>query len=74
MLAAALNDKTANASQSISAATCRICLGDKDDDPINNPFVTPCQCAGTMKFLLIYFIFLFKKIRYLNKIYFYYKI
>ena len=34
-----------------SQATCRICLG--DDPEIGNPFVSPCKCSGTMKFLHI---------------------
>lgn len=30
---------------------CRICLGDNSE--IDNPFVTPCKCAGTMQYIHI---------------------
>jgi hypothetical protein len=32
-------------------SVCRICLGDENTDP--NPLITPCRCAGTMKFIHI---------------------
>jgi E3 ubiquitin-protein ligase DOA10 len=32
-----------------SGKACRICLDDMDDD--DNPFITPCKCAGSMKFI-----------------------
>lgn len=28
---------------------CRICLGDEDDE--HNHMITPCKCAGTMKYI-----------------------
>ena len=32
-----------------SGKACRICLDDLDD--VNNPFITPCKCDGSMKFI-----------------------
>lgn len=35
----------------ISQLLCRICLSDLDDE--DNPFITPCKCAGSMQFIHI---------------------
>lgn len=35
----------------IKSSVCRICLG--DDNEADNPLLTPCKCAGTMKFIHI---------------------
>jgi hypothetical protein len=32
-----------------SVITCRICLGEGGEE--DNPFISPCQCAGTMKYV-----------------------
>ena len=35
-----------------SGKVCRICLDDEDaNDPGENPFITPCGCQGSMKFI-----------------------
>lgn len=34
-----------------SGKACRICLEDSDEQ--DNPFITPCKCAGSMKFIHI---------------------
>ena len=35
-----------------SGKVCRICLDEEDhDDPGENPFITPCGCQGSMKFI-----------------------
>ncbi len=36
-------------SESALLQTCRICLGDQSDE--SDPFFSPCQCSGTMKFI-----------------------
>ena len=35
----------------VSQFLCRICLSDLDDE--DNPFITPCKCAGSMQFIHI---------------------
>lgn len=35
----------------VSQLLCRICLSDLDED--DNPFITPCKCAGSMQFIHI---------------------
>ena len=35
--------------KSILSLICRICLG--DENTTDNPLITPCKCAGTMKFI-----------------------
>ena len=31
---------------------CRICLEEEDNkNPGENPFITPCKCTGSMKFI-----------------------
>lgn len=32
-----------------SGKACRICLDDTEEE--GNPFITPCKCAGSMKFI-----------------------
>ena len=32
-----------------SGKACRICLDEFDDE--FNPFITPCKCSGSMKFI-----------------------
>jgi E3 ubiquitin-protein ligase DOA10 len=32
--------------------SCRICL-DSDYDSMTNPLISPCKCAGTMKYIHI---------------------
>lgn len=32
-----------------SGKACRICLDDTEEE--ENPFITPCKCAGSMKFI-----------------------
>ena len=33
-------------------AQCRICLGEEEDDEIeNNPLISPCKCNGTMQYI-----------------------
>ena len=32
-----------------SGKACRICLDDAETD--DNPFITPCKCSGSMKFI-----------------------
>jgi len=32
-----------------SGKACRICLDDMEEE--DNPFITPCKCAGSMKFI-----------------------
>ena len=32
-----------------SGKACKICLEDNED--FNNPFITPCKCTGSMKFI-----------------------
>jgi hypothetical protein len=32
-----------------SGKACRICLDDMEEEA--NPFITPCKCAGSMKFI-----------------------
>jgi len=35
-----------------SGKCCRICLDEEDDtDPEENPFITPCGCQGSTKFI-----------------------
>lgn len=34
-----------------SGKACRICLDDTEED--SNPFITPCKCSGSMKFIHI---------------------
>lgn len=41
-------NKTKEAMQSESR-NCRICLD--ETDTIENPFITPCKCDGSMKFI-----------------------
>lgn len=40
-------EATKTIKRSNTPLVCRICLGD-DDEPIDNPLITPCKCAGTM--------------------------
>ena len=35
----------------IEAKTCRICLSEEDPLEIENPLITPCNCAGSMGFI-----------------------
>ena len=35
----------------LKSTVCRICLG--DDNESDNPLLTPCKCAGTMRFIHI---------------------
>lgn len=35
----------------ISQKSCRICLGEENDD--GNELISPCKCAGTMKYIHI---------------------
>ena len=32
-----------------SGKACRICLDESETE--ENPFITPCKCAGSMKFI-----------------------
>lgn len=32
-----------------SGKACRICLDDVEEE--DNPFITPCKCAGSMRFI-----------------------
>jgi E3 ubiquitin-protein ligase DOA10 len=32
-----------------SGRACRICLDEEEDE--TNPFITPCKCMGSMKFI-----------------------
>ena len=35
-----------------SGIVCRICLEEEDpQDQLTNPFITPCKCIGSMKFI-----------------------
>ena len=44
------NSKMSNAgSISSTMQTCRICLGEQAD--AEDPFFSPCHCAGTMKYI-----------------------
>jgi len=44
-------NKTSDKKTEISPIpACKICLGDEIND-LNNPLITPCQCAGSMKFI-----------------------
>lgn len=45
------NSKCSNAAASITstAQVCRICLGENCD--AEDPFFSPCHCAGTMKYI-----------------------
>jgi hypothetical protein len=31
-----------------SLPVCRICLSDQEEDEVNNPLVSPCNCKGSM--------------------------
>ena len=31
--------------------TCRICLGDEEEEEADNPLIAPCKCTGTMGYL-----------------------
>jgi len=33
----------------VNGAACRFCLGDTEKD--SNPLITPCKCAGSMKYI-----------------------
>jgi len=37
------------ASRTSTVQTCRICLGEQGDG--EDPFFSPCQCSGTMKYI-----------------------
>lgn len=41
------------ASPTPSLPWCRICLSDREDDSVRNPFVSPCYCKGTMSLVHI---------------------
>ena len=34
-----------------SGKICRICLDDEEDFASGNPFITPCKCMGSMKYI-----------------------
>lgn len=34
-----------------SGRVCRICLEDEEDVQSGNPFITPCKCMGSMKYI-----------------------
>ena len=34
-----------------SGKCCRICLEDEEDLSSGNPFITPCKCTGSMKYI-----------------------
>ena len=34
-----------------SGRVCRICLEDEEDFQSGNPFITPCKCMGSMKYI-----------------------
>lgn len=34
-----------------SGRVCRICLEDEEDFHSGNPFITPCKCTGSMKYI-----------------------
>ena len=34
-----------------SGKVCRICLDEEEDVMSGNPFITPCKCMGSMKFI-----------------------
>lgn len=42
-------DSTPKSKSELKSLVCRICLGD-DNEP-NNPLITPCKCAGTMRYI-----------------------
>ena len=62
----ALNDKSGNGQRASglggplledsgnvleSGKVCRICLEDEEDFQSGNPFITPCKCMGSMKYI-----------------------
>ena len=34
-----------------SGKVCRICLDEEEDISSGNPFITPCKCTGSMKYI-----------------------
>lgn len=34
-----------------SGKVCRICLDEEEDFQSGNPFITPCRCMGSMKYI-----------------------
>jgi len=34
-----------------SGKVCRICLEEEEDFQSGNPFITPCRCTGSMKYI-----------------------
>lgn len=48
-----MQDGTTNAVQGSheSGKVCRICLDEEEDISCGNPFITPCKCTGSMKYI-----------------------
>ena len=46
-----MNTEVVQAAAVESGKCCRICLEDEEDVENGNPFITPCKCTGSMKFI-----------------------
>ena len=46
-----LNTEAVLAAVEESGKCCRICLEDEEDVESGNPFITPCKCTGSMKYI-----------------------
>jgi len=49
LMQAAVEKKLLEIGEKSETAICRICLGEEDD--ICNPLLSPCKCAGSMKYI-----------------------
>jgi hypothetical protein len=48
----AINEQNVINSSRESGIVCRICLEEEDvKNPGENPFITPCKCIGSMKYI-----------------------
>ena len=46
-----LNTEGDEAAALESGKVCRICLDEEEDFKSGNPFITPCKCTGSMKYI-----------------------
>ena len=50
-LAGPLVQNRRNSGEESDARACRICLDEEEDVLSGNPFITPCKCMGSMKYI-----------------------